>query len=233
VNAVWAILVRKEELIMRKVWILLLVLLMPVMSYAEPRVDDQGDTPMCGVYAVCNAVEEQMILDGIPTPEGGFSKDWLWEKCSEIDDSSDGLDPATPLIVATTQGLCPAESYGAINADEIASRYKIATYSAIEYDEDTLKYLLTNDHVVIIATELTRNDWADGVIQNEPEETTEGHMTYLYSFNEIDEINGARGYYIGINSWGEEWGFNGSYYMKYNFLSSRNFGIFTIKIEGR
>lgn len=184
----------------------------------EPRIEDQGDTLKCGVYTVCNAIEYQMQLKGIETPKNGFSKEWLWEKCGEADDLSNGIKLVTALDVALNCGLCPAEEYGTNNADRAAEQYKITTYSAISHKQ--FKDNLIRDRVIIIATRLSQDNWQDGILQTDTDIVTERHASYLIGFDEITEIDGRKDYYIGVNSWGEQWGFAGKYYMRYNFAPS-------------
>jgi C1A family cysteine protease len=196
---------------------------------AEPRIEDQGNTPLCGVYSVCNAVEYQMQLKGLETPENGFSKEWLWEKCAEREDLSDGIDISTALDIAVECGLCPAEDYGTSNEDEAAAQYKITTYSAIDFR--SFKDNLNRYNVIIIESQLNRENWKDGIIEADTEFLTEGHGTFLIDYDEITEINGARDYYVGVNSWGEKWGFGGKYYMKYNFPYIGVVGAYTISVK--
>lgn len=113
------------------------------------------------------------------------------------------------------EGLCPADSYGTDDADKAAETYKIATYSAIDYTQ--FKDCIIKKHVIIIGTALDRENWKDGILEAGENSTTDGHGTWLFDFDEITEINGLTEYYVGVNTWGGDWGFDGKYYMKYNY----------------
>lgn len=99
--------------------------------------------------------------------------------------------------------------------DYEAAKYKITTYSAIDFR--SFNDYLTRNYVIIIGTALNRENWKDGILEVGESQTTDGHATYLIGFDEITEINGSTDYYIGVNSWGDKWGFDGLYYMKYNY----------------
>lgn len=190
----------------------------PDFVYGEPRIEDQGNTGMCGVYATCNAIEDQMQKQGIKTPENGFSKQWLWEKCGEYESLDDGITESTALNIAYTYGLCPADDYCTDPAitSKAAAKYKITTYSAITIKD--IKQSLTCGHNVLIGTLLDRENWSDGIIGLADGTAKEGHETFLIGFEEINPQCDLRKYYVGVNSWGDKWGFSGLYYMDYNFL---------------
>jgi len=176
---------------------------------AEPRIDNQGSRGICVVYAVANGIEYQMQLQGIETPENGFSKAWLYNECKKID----GIDGEGTLInyaleVAYEKGLCPTDDYGSKNANEIASQYKITTYAGILTNLDSIEKLIDGGHVILVNSRVT-DDWKDGIITKPDEDSKVLHATYLFSHNDDSRI------LTGVSSWGSKYGYNGTYQMAY------------------
>jgi hypothetical protein len=131
---------------MKKVIIVIVVcLLIPVEVFALPesysneltRIDNQGNSYQCVAYAVCNAVEAQMLKEGKEVPEGGFSKAWLYAKCKEIDGiRSKGTTIKAALQIAKEEGLCPyslcpTKRKLTKEMSKEASKYKIDTYCKV------------------------------------------------------------------------------------------------------
>ena len=73
------------------------------------RIDNQLSKPWCVAFGTCNAVEFEMKRQGLPVPEGGFSKAWLYAMCKQQDGipGQDGTYIRSALGIAKNYGLFP------------------------------------------------------------------------------------------------------------------------------
>lgn len=173
------------------------------------RIDNQGNQPYCWAYAVANAVETQMIREGLDVPKDGFDKYYIVRNSK--DKSITGA-----LDLAYTTGLKDYDS------DKL---YKITTYSAIEVTPENICNALSSGSVVLIDSKCLSSDWKDGKIDNDDTlEVTTLHATYLYG---VDKDNNAS----GVNSWGRKWGNDGKFVMAHDWLKFPNIlGAWVIQI---
>jgi C1A family cysteine protease len=212
---------------MRRLLLILCVIVLSVGSaYANtevlPRIENQGNANTCVAYAVANAIEYQMRLHDVDTPENGFSKKWLYNKSVEYDIkeygwSEGGTYLRTALNIAYNHGLVPKDDERKVSVDSIASDYKIATFGAISMGNETevivadIKSVLDNGGVVIIASKTTR-DWLDGDITSiEGDKYTKlDHATFLIGYDDTTRQ------FVGVNSWGKNYGDNGKFKISYD-----------------
>lgn len=190
--------------------ILILILIFSTSTvYAEPRIDNQGNSKMCAVYSVCNAIEEQMVRDGLDVPPLGFSKDVLWNDSRKIENRKAGIHITTALDLAVSEGLHSPSTRN--------ETFKIKGYSEIPIPQ--IQEYVSNGAVVIIASSFQSKNWSDGIIlYSKSEKITNFHGTFLIGYDADKELKGQKGFFEGVNSYGKSYGFNGRYYMSGEFL---------------
>jgi C1A family cysteine protease len=195
------------------------------------RIDDQGDTSWCTIYAVTNSIEAQMRSKGIRVPDGGFSKSWLHAKCKEIDNlpNTEGTTIYMALKIAMTQGLCPEYLCSTNNSpklteemDIVASKYKIDDFDLISLDK--VKQEIANGNFVIINSVVEKSNWMDRDDLILPSDLPIAfyHAVYLTGYDDLLERKGYIGFFNGVNSWGKYWGDNGTFNMAYDYFTKDN-----------
>ncbi len=189
------------------------------------RITDQGDTSECTVNAVSNGVEQQMIIEGMEVPEDGFSTDWLWDMARITDNKEAGLHIETVLEIVKQYGMIPEGMYSNDQEKnlEIAAQYKIDSYELVK--KATYADTLSEGSIIILNTTYQKQNWKDGFLTSESENINGLHATYLVDYNPEEEL------FIGVNSWGTKWGYDGLYYMTDDYLMSDVLGGYSIKLS--
>lgn len=196
---------------------------------------DQLTEPECvgaGINGAANALYNALGI----MPEGGFSPSFLYKLCK----MEDGIpnEPGTyirvGLKVAQKVGLCPEKlcpSFRGVDktviTDEMrkeAAKYKIKAYYQVHSLQE-IKNAIANGMYIIIGTMVTEDNWIKNIEANKghlgkPRGFVKGgHCTYLRSFDDLYKYADLTGYERGENSWGEEWGDKGGFYMPYDYHS--------------
>jgi hypothetical protein len=130
-----------------------------------------------------------MIAEGMETD--GFDQVWLYNEAVK----SDGIKGSCTTIEAALE-IAKSEGW-------------ITDYQRI-VDITNVKDHLDSQVVIIMSTVEVKN-WEDGIILPTDDITNYRHATYLYDF--------AEGNYLGVNSFGEDWGINGTYTMSEEYFT--------------
>lgn len=98
--------------------------------------------------------------------------------------------------------------------------YRIKQYFRLLTGHD-IKTALAYGHYALLGTFVTANNWgwdSRGYIGRASGEFRGGHATFLYGYDDNKVFDGHKGYFYGVNSWGEKWGDHGKFYLPYDYL---------------
>ncbi len=110
------------------------------------------------------------------------------------------------------------EPWPEITGAEKAARHKLSKYFRL-YTTHDIKTALAFNHYVLLATFVTVGNWhrSDGWISEPAGEFRGAHATFLYGYDDRLQAE-HKGYFKGVNSWGERWGRSGKYYLPYDYF---------------
>ena len=199
----------------------------------SPLVLNQGQTPFCGGASGAGMANGYYHNQDI-MPDKGFSMTfiyWLSKKYDGIPEQK-GTFPRTICKIMSKYGCAPeqhqpysTENNPKINpiAFELAKRYKVNTYRRIMTIHE-IKTALALGHYVLMATFVTGDNWSSnngGWITRPSGSLYGGHATFLYGYDDnlINKLHGHKGYFLGQNSWGSNWGDYGKYYLPYDYFN--------------
>lgn len=163
-------------------------------------------------------------------PEKGLSSMFIYTQSKKEDGipNSEGTYPRVALKVAQKQGSCLSKTLPHTTnttlptitekMKEEAKKYKIDSYAKLDSIYE-IKQALANGKLVAVGTIVTDKNWDKPYITI-PEGILLGlHLTFLCGYDDNLTWNGYKGFFYGINSWGQEWGDNGQYYMAYDYVN--------------
>lgn len=205
------------------------------LSHHIPFILDQQGCGVCvaksGVNALNIFFNSKKML-----PDKGLSSLFLYTRCKQEDGMPDdeGTYPRVALKIMQKEGVCSAKLLpfeGKCKPLPVltqqmksnAQNYKIKAYARV-YGVEQIKQALAAGKVVMVGTMVTKDNWLDGdewIL--EPLGQWLGlHATLLCGYDDTLEHAGYRGFFKGINSWGEGWGEKGFYYMAYDYTKWEN-----------
>lgn len=164
------------------------------------RISDQINTPHCVGYSAATIKEEKEMRE---QRKLNFDGDWLYRECKKIDNyDGPGTYLRTVMKVLKSRGAKP------LNENETeAVKYKIGGYAKIDsliFEE--LKSAIYQNGVIQLGFHGSNQGWRTAYIRSPKNgERIWGHAVTAIGFNEK--------YIIGQNSWGEDWGDNGLFYI--------------------
>lgn len=198
----------------------------PKVTLPVYKILHQEGTPFCGGASGAGAA-------------GGFyqqhfSMTYLYWLCKRYDGIPDrpGTYLRTVCKVMNKYGCAPESemqfsdrSNPEIKGFAAAKRYQVKDYYQVMTLND-MKTALVRGHYLLLATIVTAPDWRrdnGGWINGAAGEFRGGHATYLYGYDD-NLSHKHEGYFLGGNSWGEQWGNKGKFYLPYDYLTMKHNG---------
>lgn len=170
------------------------------------KVKDQGQTPHCVGYASALIKEFNELKERDPQT---FDGDWLYSECKKIDGipQVEGTYYRSALSVLKNKGVVPV---GKIDP----SPYKIGAYANVDDASfENLKKTIFLYGIALAGFLGCNSSWQGPIIKPiTPGEKIWGHAVSLIGYNEK--------YLIGQNSWGEDWGEKGLFYIPKEYLGN-------------
>ena len=193
---------------------------------SSPLILDQKSTPFCAGASGAAVANAHFHTVG-EMPDKGFSMTFLYWLSKQYDGIPHihGTYLRTLLKVMNKYGCAPetlmpfaiAQQSISTQALREANNYKIHSYARLNSVQDIKQALLKNCYV-LIGTLVTRTNWhrSGGYLSYPQGELYGGHATHLFGYD--DNLQEAhRGYFRGQNSWGEQWGDKGRFYLPYAY----------------
>jgi hypothetical protein len=199
------------------------------LDYLVPFVLDQKQTPKCCGFGITGVMNAYYNFYG-KLPPNGFSPEfayWLADEFDELPEGTEGTTIKAVLKVAHKYGMLPYNYLPFTNNHikpkitqqmmDIASQYKIESYARLNNFTEICQAIAAGKYV-LIGSIVTKNDWSDGYILNpEGDYFTGSHCSYISEYD-LDMIyNNYKTFLGGYNSWSENWGLNGQYWMSKTF----------------
>jgi len=167
---------------------------------------DQNGFPYCVGYAGAGMKQEKELRERRRIT---FDGDWLYQECKKIDGIPDeeGTYLRTVLKVLKDKGAKPKDE-----PEEEAAKYRIGGYARVDdLSLAGLKKAYYASGVLLLGFSVSNSGWQNAFIEPpKPGEETDGHATFMIGYNRDDGI--------GQNSWGNDWGDNGKFYIPNNYL---------------
>lgn len=195
---------------------------------SSPLILDQGRTPYCGgasAAGIANSYYHQYDL----MPDGGFSMAFIYWLAKEYDGIPhvSGTYLRTVLKIMHKYGCAP-ESLAPFSLNRIsitpqalrvAENYKIEAYARLRSLSD-IKLALLKDTYILIGTIVTRDNWRrpDGFLSYPAGDVYGGHATFCFGYDDTLKRDHT-GYKKCQNSWGENWGDGGKFYLPYDYIN--------------
>jgi hypothetical protein len=168
------------------------------------KVKDQGNTPHCVGYASALIKEFNELKERDPQ---SFDGDYLYNECKKIDGipQVEGTYYRSAMSVLRNVGIVPIGKTD-------PSPYKIGAYAKVDdISFENLKKTIFLYGIVLAGFTGCNLSWKDAYIKPiTPGQKLWGHGVALIGYNE--------NYLIGQNSWGEDWGENGLFYISKDYL---------------
>jgi len=199
------------------------------LDHLVPRIKNQGQCGTCVGQAVSSAAEAG-YKQKKKLPEEGLSALFNYARSKQEDGIPDtqGTYPRVALKVAQKEGTPPeAEFPYSLLTDclklpnipetvkTIAGNYKIKAYARL-WTLEEIKQVLAAGKIVVAGILVTNSflDWKGQGVIGAPEGYILGaHAVVFCGYD--DDKKAIR----GVNSWGEEWGDKGFFWLNYDFFS--------------
>jgi C1A family cysteine protease len=207
-----------------------------VFAHADPPVRDQKDLGACSAFALCT-FREWLALQ-FPQYSSPFQVlsplfAYYQERKADGDIAQDGGSMLrTSCRVVTSIGICPetedpydpsqfasSVANDSSQAIQLAVQFKAGAYHRIP-DVATIKSVLASNYPALLGFTVYpsfEEIGSDGIMPMPVrEKDIGGHAVCIRGYD--DSING--GSFFIRNSWGEDWGLDGNFYMPYAFLEN-------------
>jgi len=176
---------------------------------------NQNGYPHCVGYAAAGIKQEKELRE---RKRIIFDGDWLYKKCKEIDGMPNiqGTCLRTVLKVLQKQGAKPLGQ-----PESEAIKYRIGGYAQVDdLSLEGLKKAFYVSGVLLLGFRGSNQGWQTAYIRPPKEgESTWGHATF--------EIGYKADFNIGQNSWGQNWGDNGKFYIPQNYMPFEAWAVLT------
>lgn len=200
-----------------------------------PPVFDQSTLGSCSANA---GVASRMMLSNINTP---LSRLFLYymERSLEGTIAEDSGATIRDICKSLNKfGVCEEEYMPyditkftvapTVEATANATKYLIQSYKALGSVLDIKTYLATMGQPVIIGMEIFESFETEEVANDgkmpmpkEGEQMLGGHAVLIVGYVDTPRKKASKGYFIVRNSWGEQWGDKGYFYMPYEYVTSK------------
>lgn len=174
--------------------------------FSELPIKDQGQTNTCVGQSCTYLKEVQEYFEHKAVFE--FDANKLYEDCKKIDDyPGDGTFLRIGLKILFNDGL-------SANGLSTPERYKISSYARLEGVED-MKYALASTGPIVVGIKVyenMENVKEDGFVPESEGSFLGGHAVMITGYDD------TRGGFRMVNSWGKEWGIDGTAWLSYNFI---------------
>jgi len=176
---------------------------------------NQNGYPHCVGYAAAGIKQEKELRE---RKRIIFDGDWLYKKCKEIDGMPNmaGTYLRIVLKILQKQGAKPIDQ-----PESEAIKYRIGGYAQVDdLSLEGLKKAFYVSGVLLLGFRGSNQGWQTAYIRPPKEgESTWGHATF--------EIGYKADFNIGQNSWGQNWGDNGKFYIPQNYMPFEAWAVLT------
>lgn len=168
------------------------------------KVRDQGSTPHCVGYASSTIKEFNELKERDPQL---FDADWLYSECKKVD----GIPEVAGTYYRVALSVLKNKGIKTVNGVD-PEPYKIGAYAIVDdISFENLKKTIFLYGVVLAGFIGCNSSWQGPIIKPiTPGEKLWGHAVVLVGYNE--------NYLIGQNSWGDDWGEKGLFYIPKEYL---------------
>jgi len=178
------------------------------------RISNQGLNPFCVGFSGATLKEEKErreknFID--------FDGEWLYRKCKE----SDGMPNFQGTYFRMALEIMQKIGVKSLNGSENeASQYKIGSYARVETTFEMLKSAIYQNGAILAGFKGSDAGWKNAYIRSPlTREDVWRHAVVLLGWNEK--------YIIGQNSWGENWGEKGLFFIPPEYLPFEAWAILT------
>lgn len=166
---------------------------------------NQNGYPHCVGFSSAALKQEKELRERVSKV---FDGDWIYKKCKELEgNNSPGTYLRLAMKVLQKQGAKPLNE-----PEEEAIKYRIGGYARVDdLSFEGLKKAIYINGAIIAGFTGSNQGWQTAYVRPpKPGEKTWGHAVLLIGYN--------KDYIIGQNSWGENWGDKGLFYIPKDYL---------------
>ena len=176
---------------------------------------NQGSTPHCVGYSAAGIKQEKELRERRRVV---FDGDWLYARCKELDGLPNMRGTSLRIVLKVLQkiGAKPLNE-----PESEASKYKIGGYARVDdLTMEGLKKAFYAGGVLLLGFHGSNQGWQTAYIRPpRAGEYTWGHAVFEIGYNQ--------NYNIGQNSWGENWGDKGLFYIPKDYMPFEAWAILT------